>query len=473
VDGDRAAQRLDPVGQADEPGAPADLRPAGAVVAHQQAQPVGGGACLDLDGRGTGVLGRVGQRFGDDVVGGDLDRLGQPLRHGHLQLHRNGGAARQRLQRRAQAALRQDRRVDAARELAKVLHRGAEVGGELVQLGPQALLPGRHAGLDGPDLQAQRDELLLDAVVQVPLDAAAGVVGGGHHPRPRRGQLRAALLEGGRHAVEGALQRPDLAHPAGGHACPEVTAGQPARHRRGAQHRPHDRPLEVAGEPHDQRDRPAEPHRRRHHRPSGRPVRALLPLGRQALLGGDELVELCADGVHAARAVQGDLHRSGRRRVAADGLDQRDRVVAEAGRRGGGHLPRLLPLHPAVHLLRQAAAHRRQGRLGVPPRRQESLLPGDRVAAHARLQVHHQPLELVGSDQHLLGAGGPPLLGAKLDDRDQQRREGRANHQREQAAGDHHASGQSTTHAESPLRQPRPAGRHADPRAGGRRVPGG
>jgi hypothetical protein len=70
VDGDRAAQRLDPVGQADEPGAPADLRPAGAVVADQQAQLVGGGAGLDLDGRGTGVLGRVGQRLGDDVVGG-------------------------------------------------------------------------------------------------------------------------------------------------------------------------------------------------------------------------------------------------------------------------------------------------------------------------------------------------------------------------------------------------------------------
>ena len=78
---------------------------------------------LDVDDGGVGVLGHVGQRLGDDVVGGDLDRLGQPPVGPHVELDRDGGAAGQRLERRTQAAFGEDRRVDAAGELAQLVQR--------------------------------------------------------------------------------------------------------------------------------------------------------------------------------------------------------------------------------------------------------------------------------------------------------------------------------------------------------------
>ena len=39
---------------------------------------------------GIGVLRGVGERFGHDVVGGDLDRLGQPRRRAYLELDADG-----------------------------------------------------------------------------------------------------------------------------------------------------------------------------------------------------------------------------------------------------------------------------------------------------------------------------------------------------------------------------------------------
>jgi len=53
------------------------------------------------------VLGRVGQRLADHVVGGDLDRARQPLLHLDVQGNRNGAAAGQRAERREQPACRQ------------------------------------------------------------------------------------------------------------------------------------------------------------------------------------------------------------------------------------------------------------------------------------------------------------------------------------------------------------------------------
>ena len=48
---------------------------------------------------------------------------------------------------------------------------------------------GRHRGLRRAQLQRQRDQPLLGAVVQVPLDPPARLVGGGDDPRPRGGHL--------------------------------------------------------------------------------------------------------------------------------------------------------------------------------------------------------------------------------------------------------------------------------------------
>ena len=52
----------------------------------------------------------------------------------------------------------------------------------------------RSGGTDSsvrPKFQAQRDKPLLGSVVDIAFQAASGVVGGSHNPRPRGDQLRA------------------------------------------------------------------------------------------------------------------------------------------------------------------------------------------------------------------------------------------------------------------------------------------
>jgi len=66
-----------------------------------------------------GMFGRVGQRLGHYVVGGDLKLFRDPPVDAHVQLDRNGAAAGQRLERRAQSAFGQDGRVDAAGQFAQ------------------------------------------------------------------------------------------------------------------------------------------------------------------------------------------------------------------------------------------------------------------------------------------------------------------------------------------------------------------
>ena len=62
----------------------------------------------------------------------------------------------------------------------------------------RSLQVGRHGGLGGAQLQGDRDQALLGAVVQVAFDASAGVIGGGHD----------ALAAGGQVGVElGVVQR--------------------------------------------------------------------------------------------------------------------------------------------------------------------------------------------------------------------------------------------------------------------------
>ena len=77
--------------QADQPGTSGQARPAGAVVADGEVEDRGGGVEVDddADGGGVGVLDGVGQRLGDDVVGADLDLLGQPVLHAHVELDRD------------------------------------------------------------------------------------------------------------------------------------------------------------------------------------------------------------------------------------------------------------------------------------------------------------------------------------------------------------------------------------------------
>ena len=66
------------------------------------------------------------------------------------------------------------------------------------------------------DLDGHGHQVLLGAVVQVALDLAAGVVGGGHDAGPRGPQLQVALAQ----LVEGGLQ---------GRVEPHVVQGQAER----------------------------------------------------------------------------------------------------------------------------------------------------------------------------------------------------------------------------------------------------
>jgi hypothetical protein len=75
VDRDGSAQRLDAVGEPDEPRAAGRVGAADAVVANPQVQAAV--ACMDGDmgEGGVGVLGGVAERLRDDIVGGGLDRF--------------------------------------------------------------------------------------------------------------------------------------------------------------------------------------------------------------------------------------------------------------------------------------------------------------------------------------------------------------------------------------------------------------
>ena len=129
----------------------------------------------------------------DDVVGGDLDLLGQSPLDRDGQLDGDGAAAGECVQRRSQPALGQQHRVDAAGQLAQLVQRAGRLADQRVQLRRQLVGLGRHRRLRRAQAQGEGDQPLLGAVVQVALDAAPGVVGGGDDPRPRRGELGVEL----------------------------------------------------------------------------------------------------------------------------------------------------------------------------------------------------------------------------------------------------------------------------------------
>ena len=129
-------------------------------------------------GRGLRVLGRVGQRLGGDEVGGELDRPRPARARLDLEPGGHGGAQHQRLEGAGQALLQRGR-VDAAGQLAQLGQGQRELvarGGHQL-LGVARVVP--DPALDQRQLQGQRDQALLRAVVQVALDAAPLGVGRG------------------------------------------------------------------------------------------------------------------------------------------------------------------------------------------------------------------------------------------------------------------------------------------------------
>jgi hypothetical protein len=74
-------------------------------------------------------------------------------------------------------------------QLLQLLRRAVQPGRDAVQFRPEFVEVGRHRRLRRAQLQRQRDQPLLGAVVQVALDAAPGLVGGGDDAGARGRQL--------------------------------------------------------------------------------------------------------------------------------------------------------------------------------------------------------------------------------------------------------------------------------------------
>jgi hypothetical protein len=156
----------------------------GSVVRHGEAQAVRGDAQRDARRGGARVLGGILQRLEAAEVDGCLGLLREPPDRVGRNGHRHRGLARLRGQGGDQSGVREQRRVDAAGEVAEVLKRARRVG---PQLGKQ--LPGltritvRRRG-EQVELDRQRDQVLLRAVVQVPLKPPPRLVLRGHQALP-------------------------------------------------------------------------------------------------------------------------------------------------------------------------------------------------------------------------------------------------------------------------------------------------
>lgn len=184
IDEHETAKRLHAVFEAREAGAAADDGVTDAIVADSDRQNLFRDLSPNTYRRCPRVLGRVGQRLGDHVIRGDLDVLGQPLVRARVNPDRIGGTAGERPDRGPEAASCQYRWVDAARDFAHLVERAARPGDRAAQLGAKVVESGRHFRLGLAELQRERDQSLLRAVVQISLDMSACVIRGGDDPGP-------------------------------------------------------------------------------------------------------------------------------------------------------------------------------------------------------------------------------------------------------------------------------------------------
>ena len=175
------ADGLHPVVEPDEPGPPIRVGAPGPVVPDGEPDRGVRGLDLDLDNRRVGVLGRVGERLGGDIVSRDFDALGQAPVEVQVELDRHGRAAGERLEGRPEAAPGEDSRMDPPRDLLEVFGRLAQSLGDPRQLSVELLGSRGHHGLGGAELEPERDQALLRAVMEVPLDPATRLVAGRDH----------------------------------------------------------------------------------------------------------------------------------------------------------------------------------------------------------------------------------------------------------------------------------------------------
>ena len=179
LDRELAVERGDPVFEAAQPGARVRVGAADAVVADLDLDDSVARARPATAGRvGLRVAGDVGERLGDDEVGGRLDRRRQPLARRLEDLDRDRRAVGEAAERRRQPAVGEHGGVDAAGQLAQLGGRLVELLHRLVeQLGGR-----RRVGVElvagQAQVHGQRHQPLLGAVVEVALDPAPlGVAG--------------------------------------------------------------------------------------------------------------------------------------------------------------------------------------------------------------------------------------------------------------------------------------------------------
>ena len=152
---------------------------------------------LDLGAIGSRVLDDVGQRLADHEIGGRFDGGGESL-VGHLRGDRERACARRSSPLRPEPAAREDRRQDPVCQLAqldlRLFRLGERLAHEFVRV-----LASRLERAYGPLERDDREyESLLRSVVQVALDTAPRVVGGGDDASARGGERGTALGVGDR-----------------------------------------------------------------------------------------------------------------------------------------------------------------------------------------------------------------------------------------------------------------------------------
>src|SRR4051794_14862084 len=94
----------------------------------------------------------------------------QPSFGAQVELDRDSRTAAQRSERRPQAPLRQDRGVNPVGDLPQLVKRARQPRGNARQRALELIELRWHYRLRRAQLQAERDEPLLDAVVQIALD---------------------------------------------------------------------------------------------------------------------------------------------------------------------------------------------------------------------------------------------------------------------------------------------------------------